>query len=147
MIIHLEREYWPGGTNGTLTIDGYKIGHTIEKPWKRNRDATGCIPEGTFKAVKQYSEELGWHLELMQVPGRQKVLISHKQPQDCREVTCIIPVSKLNGEGKGTHPKIAFEKFKEIAFAILEEEDLMLEIKSYPDAALNLIQFELSWMD
>jgi hypothetical protein len=60
----------------------------------------------------------------------------------------IAPVSRLVGEGRGSQSKHAFEKLKEVIYAILDQkEDALLEIRSFPDAALNLVQFERSWMD
>jgi hypothetical protein len=62
--------------------------------------------------------------------------------------TIITPVSKILGEGTGSQSRHAFEKFKELVYSILDQnEDVILEIRSFPDAALNLVQFELSWMD
>jgi hypothetical protein len=54
----------------------------------------------------------------------------------------------LTGEGKGTQSKLAFEKFKELVYAIIDhQQDALLETRSLPDAALNLVQFERSWME
>ena len=146
MLLHLEREYWPGGTNGTIRIEGYKVCHTVERPWNRN-SPDSCIPEGIYQLQREYNETWGWHLSIENVSGRGKVLIL---PDNCpvdREPK-IAPVSRLVGEGRGSQSKHAFEKLKEVIYSILDQkQDALLEIRSFPDAALNLVQFERSWMD
>ena len=146
MLLHLEREYWPGGTNGTIRIEGYKVCHTVERPWNRN-SPDSCIPEGIYQLQREYNETWGWHLSIENVSGRGKVRIlpdNHHATSELR----ISPVSRLVGEGRGSQSKHAFEKFKEVVYAILDQkEDALLEIRSFPDAALNLVQFERSWMD
>ncbi|WP_373521222.1 DUF5675 family protein [Aquiflexum sp.] len=146
MKFHLEREYWPGGTNGTITIEGYKICHTIELSWKRNNSGS-CIPEGTYTLRKEFSEEWGWHILLLDAQGWGNIPILPQKDKMCK-LPVIVPVVSLIGEGRGSYAKTAFEKFKEIVCNALEsEEQILLEIKSYPDAALNLAQYEMSWMD
>ncbi|WP_143959499.1 DUF5675 family protein [Litoribacter populi] len=148
MKIHLEREYWPGGTNGTLTVEDFKIGQTIERPWKRNQQNVSCIPEGIYPLVKRYSEKWDWHIEVQNVPNRSLILI-HPANDALKQLEgCIAPVSRFTGEGKGSQSKLAFEKLKELVFQVIDSgEEVLLEIRSYPDAALNLVQFEQSWMD
>jgi hypothetical protein len=146
MKFHLEREYWPGGTNGTLTVDGYKICHTVENRWLRNT-GNSCIPEGTYKLKKHHSIELGWHFLLTHVPIHGNVPI-HFNTALMKVSPAIVPVKTLKGEGLGSHTKATFEKLNEILTEAMNSEDqLLLEIRSYPDAALNLACYELSWMD
>lgn len=148
MKLHLEREYWPGGTNGTITIDGHKICHTIEKPWRRNTSPESCIPEGVYNLKREFSEKWGWHIVIEQVPGRGEVRFLPRNWKSTELPDCIIPVAAIKGEGVGIQSKHAFEKLKDLVFSILnEQEQVLLEIRSYPDAALNLVHYELSWMD
>lgn len=68
-------------TLGTLTfwdktIMEYKCS-TLELGWKNNEKMISCIQEGTYKAVKRYSEKFGWHWHLVDVPDRSLILI-HK---------------------------------------------------------------------
>ncbi|MBT0812845.1 hypothetical protein KIH41_16280 [Litoribacter ruber] len=148
MKIHLEREYWPGGTNGTMTIEDFKLCHTIELPWKRNEKEFSCIPEGVYVLEKRFSERHGWHIALKDVPGRSLILI-HSANNAGKELKgCIAPVTKLKGEGIGLQSRHAFEKLKEMIYSVIDGgEEVILEIRSYPDAALNLVQYERSWMD
>ncbi|WP_113922992.1 DUF5675 family protein [Cognataquiflexum aquatile] len=146
MLLHLEREYWPGGTNGTIRIDGFKICHTVESAWRRN-NPDSCFPEGAYPLEREYSEEHGWHLVIREVSGRGLVRILPQAPK-VGAATTITPVSKTLGEGRGSQSRYAFEKFKELVYSIMDQKEVViLEIRSFPDAALNLVQFELSWMD
>lgn len=146
MLLHLEREYWPGGTNGTIRLDGYKICHTVESAWRRN-NPDSCIPEGAYPLSREYSEESGWHLVIREVSGRGLVRILPLSPNPSSEIR-ITPVSKTIGEGRGSQSRHAFEKFKELVYSIMDQkENVILEIRSFPEAALNLVQFEHSWME
>jgi hypothetical protein len=118
----------------------------VESAWRRN-NSDSCIPEGAYPLEREYSEEFGWHLVIREVSGRGLVRILPQAANHSAEPR-ISPVSKTIGEGKGTQSRHAFEKFKELVYSILDQkEDVILEIRSFPDAALNLVQFELSWMD
>lgn len=146
MLLHLEREYWPGGTNGTVRIEGHRICHTVESPWRRN-NPDSCIPEGAYPLRKEYSEEFGWHLVIEEVSGRGKVRILPQTGAVGSQPT-ISPVSRIVGEGRGSQSRHAYEKFKELVYSVLDQgEDVILEVRSFPDAALNLVQFEMAWMD
>ncbi|MCH6236822.1 DUF5675 family protein [Aquiflexum sp. AIY15W] len=105
------------------------------------------MPEGSYPLEREYSEEHGWHLIIRDVSGRGLVRILPQAPK-VGAATTITPVSKILGEGRGSQSRHAFEKFKELVYSIMDQkEDVILEIRSFPDAALNLVQFELSWMD
>ncbi|SIT17509.1 DUF5675 family protein [Belliella pelovolcani] len=146
MILYLEREYWPCGTNGTIKIDEFKLCHTIEWPWNRN-EPDSCIPEGIYPLQKHYDEELQLHLLLFDVPGRGKVKILPSCNLEQEKPGSIIPVSRLRGEGQGSQSRLAFEKFKELVFSVFEsKEDVLLEIRSNPSNALNLAKLEQRWM-
>lgn len=147
MILHLEREYWPSGTNGTLKIEDYLICHTIEKPWARNTP-NSCIPEGIYPLERCYDEQFGWHIKVVGVAGRPDVRIVPGTNFGTIPPGNILPVARLLGEGKGSQSRHAFEKLKEIIYSIIDQKQQpLLEVRSYPDAALNLVQYELSWMD
>lgn len=123
MKLELIRTYYPEGTNGQLLLNGEMVCSTIELPWKNNASQISCIPEGTYALRKRYSQRFGWHLELMNVPGRQLILI-HPANDALKELRgCIAPVSFLSGHGKGVQSRKAFQKLKEKVFPALEKKE------------------------
>lgn len=147
MIFLLERDYWPHGTNGTIKVDGFKLGYMIERPWNRN-EPDSCIPEGIYPLRKQYDESLQLHILTLDVPGRGEMKIIPSNNIQKEAPGYIVPVSKLKGEGKGSQSRLAFEKFKEMVYSVMDQnEEVLLEVRSLPDSALNLAQYEMSWMD
>jgi hypothetical protein len=109
MELDLIRAHHPEGTNGTLV---YPVAHTIELPWLDNKRKVSCIPAGTEKHKD--------HVMVMNVPGRDGILI-HPANDALRELMgCIAPVTEVTGPGKGTQSRLANERVKEllnIAFA------------------------------
>lgn len=123
MKLELIRTYYPEGTNGQLLLNGEMVSLAIELPWKNNASRISCIPEGKYELRKRYSQRFGWHLELMNVPGRQLILI-HPANDALKELRgCIAPVSFLRGHGKGTLSRIAFQKLKEKVYPALEKKE------------------------
>ena len=53
MKLILERVYLETETLGSIYMDGQVIAKTMELPWKQNKRAISCIPEDTYKVVKQ----------------------------------------------------------------------------------------------
>ena len=49
--------------------------HTLELPWKNNAFQVSCIPPGTYKVVKRYSEKFKNHFHITDVTGRTYILI------------------------------------------------------------------------
>jgi hypothetical protein len=128
MELELIREHFPGGTNGTLS---YKVAHTIELPWLDNKRRVSCISEGRYEVMKRYTEKHKDHLILMNVPGRDGILI-HPANDAVRELMgCIAPVTALTGEGKGIQSKAANDRVKalvELAFS--KGERVFLTVKT-----------------
>jgi hypothetical protein len=48
---------------------------TLELPWKKNARQVSCIPEGTYDVVKRHSAKYKDHLHILNVPGRDMILI------------------------------------------------------------------------
>ena len=116
----LIRTYFGEGTNGILLLDGAAICSTIELPWKNNQSRISCIPEGKYKLIKRYSPHFKWHLQLMDVPGRELILI-HPANDALNELKgCIAPVSVLTGAGKGNFSRLAFQKITSNLFPALD---------------------------
>lgn len=48
---------------------------TLELPWKENQQNISCIPVGKYTVVPRYSEKYSYHLHILNVPGREWILI------------------------------------------------------------------------
>lgn len=119
--ILLVREYFKHGTNGTLYINGDKHCHTIELPWVHNRPRISCIPEGRYQLVKRYSPRFKHHLQLLDVPERDYILIHPANNAQQELQGCIAPVTAITGHGCGSQSRIAFNSFMEIVCKSLAE--------------------------
>ena len=135
MELELIRKYYPNGTNGILRLSQDNkhgiICYSIELPWKNNQHQVSCIPEGRYELGKRYSPRLGHHLQVLNVPGRDFILI-HPANDALKELEgCIAPVSILDGEGKGLRSRIAVEVITAIVYPVLDRnEPFYLTIKS-----------------
>lgn len=60
-------------------IDGVEVPKfsfvTLELPWKDNTQSVSCIPDGTYHIKKRVSEKHGQHFHILDVPGREFILI------------------------------------------------------------------------
>ena len=127
----LNRTYYPEGTNGQIVIAGKRLCSSIELPWKANQSRVSCIPEGVYELKKRYSPKHGHHLQVINVPGRDLILL-HPANDALKELMgCIAPVSLLTGEGKGASSRIALKKVLDKVFPELEKGNkVFLIIKS-----------------
>jgi len=127
----LTRTYYPNGTNGQITLTGKRLCFSIELPWKDNQTQISCIPEGTYELKKRYSPKHGHHLQVMNVPGRDLILL-HPANDALKELKgCIAPVSILTSEGKGSQSRKALAKINAIVFPVLDEKkQFFITIKS-----------------
>ena len=126
MELELFRTYYTNGTNGQLLLNGEKLCSTIELPWKNNVSQISCIPEGKYGLRKRYSQKFGWHLLLMDVPGRELILIHPANNAITELKGCIAPVSYLAGAGLGGESRKALEKLKGIVFPALERKEVVV---------------------
>ncbi len=132
--IVIERSYYPGGTNGSLSYQGKEICKTIELPWLDNKPFVSCIPEGTYTALLRETHKYGMHLWITGVPTRIGVLMHPANDAETDLKGCIAPVMNITGEGKGAFSKMAMKKLmKIIYFDLLHGNPVNLIIKSkYP---------------
>jgi hypothetical protein len=75
--------------------------YTLELPWKENRRRLSCIPANTYWVKKRWSEKYGWHLHILDVPGRDWILI-HFGNYHTDILGCILPGNNhvdINGDG------------------------------------------------
>jgi len=79
MKIELLRTYLPTETLGSFMVDGVCMWKSMELPDKKNAHNISCIPEGTYKVVKELSSNGHQypHFRILNVPDRNGILI-HK---------------------------------------------------------------------
>jgi hypothetical protein len=75
----IERVYLPTETLGSMYINGTFACKTMELPWKENQRSISCIPEGSYKVIKQppKADRPYPYFRLPEVSGRTGILI-HK---------------------------------------------------------------------
>jgi hypothetical protein len=131
MELRLTRLYFPEGTNGMLTIGDEVLCYTIELPDRGNQRSISCVPEGLYLLRKRFSSRFQHHLELVDVPDRQLILI-HPANDALQELRgCIAPVTTLTGPGRGTQSRKAFERLMERVGVAMDSGVLVrLEITS-----------------
>jgi hypothetical protein len=133
MQLELIRTYDPKGTNGKIFFNGGLMIYCIELPWKDNQAGVSCIPEGRYELVKRWSPKFGRHLQLMNVPQRNDILI-HPANDALQELKgCIAPVWLITGAGKGIRSRMAMETLTRLVYGALDlHEQVFLIIKSKP---------------
>lgn len=131
MVLVLLRIYFPEGTQGILEWNGTLVCYTIELPWLNNQKWVSCVPEGEYVLQQRFSLKFQWHLHLMNVPGRDLILI-HPANDARKELRgCIAPVTQHTGIGKGNSSRKALEKLKALVYAALERnEEVKISIQS-----------------
>jgi Family of unknown function (DUF5675) len=133
MQLELVRTYYPEGTNGKIFYKGHLMMYSIELPWKDNHAGVSCIPEGRYVLIKRWSPKFSWHLQLMNVPQRNYILI-HPANDALQELKgCIAPVWLITGAGKGVRSRMAMETLTRLVYGALDlPEQVFLIIKSNP---------------
>ncbi len=131
MELELIRTYYPEGTNGKILYEGRLMMYSIELPWKENQTGVSCIPEGRYELVKRWSPKFLRHLQVMNVPGREYILI-HPANEALQELKgCIAPVCFLTGAGKGLRSRMALNNLISLLYGVLDRhEQVFLTIKS-----------------
>ena len=132
MVLVLNRTYFPEGTQGVLEWNGTLICYTIELPWLGNQRRISCIPEGEYLLQLRFSPKFKWHFQLMDVPGRDLILIHPANDAKLELLGCIAPVTVHTGIGKGSASRKALEKLKALtkkAFEQNEEMNLKIQLK------------------
>jgi len=89
-------------TLGELLYNGKVLCKTLELPWMSNQRGKSCIPTGEYTVVRRVSPKYGEHFHLVDVPGRQLILI-HPANYVSQLLGCIA-VGKahrdINGDGR-----------------------------------------------
>lgn len=86
---------------------------------------------GKVQLAKRFSEKFGRHLQLLDVPGRQWILIHPANDALPELESCIAPVTKLTGIGKGSQSRMAFLRVTNLVYtAFARNETIFITIKN-----------------
>jgi hypothetical protein len=119
MELLIERTYFPNGTNGDLAVNGNPFCHTIELPWKDNKNGISCIPEDTYELKERHSEHHGDHL-ILEGTGKRELILIHPANDAVKELRgCIAPVTTLTGQGTGSESRKAFNPLIKMVYAAI----------------------------
>jgi hypothetical protein len=130
MELELIRKYFDEGTNGEILYQDCLMVYSIELPWKNNQARVSCIPEGRYELVKRWSPKFGRHLQVMNVSGREYILI-HPANEALHELKgCIAPVCLITGAGKGIRSRSALKTLMGLVGGALDRhEQVFITIK------------------
>ncbi len=121
MDLFLHRTHFEKGTNGALFHKDQFVCFTIDLPWQCNERNVSCIPDGTYEITPFYSPVFKHHLRVLEVPGRNGILL-HPANDALKELQgCIAPVSQLTGIGKGLGSRRALDQLLMRVEAFREE--------------------------
>jgi len=126
--IKLKRTYFTNGTNGEIKANG-KTYKTIELPWKDNNRRISCIEEGTYQIVKRHSERFKDHLHLLDVPGRDWILIHPANDAQAELAGCIALVEEHWDKGYGGMSANVTNEFRDYVYGLIDSGfDVYLKI-------------------
>jgi hypothetical protein len=131
MELELIRTYLPLGTNGKILFQSRLMMYSIELPWKNNQTGVSCIPEGRYELIKRFNDHFSRHLQVLNVPQRDYILI-HPANDALKELKgCIAPVWLITGAGKGLRSRMALEALTSLVYGALDStEKVFITIKS-----------------
>jgi hypothetical protein len=69
-------EYGDKQVLGIMMV-GNKQFYSLELDWQNNQRRESCIPPGRYRLKKRYSGKYGHHFHVLDVPGRDMILIHH----------------------------------------------------------------------
>jgi hypothetical protein len=67
-----------------------EIGATLELPWRANQKDISAIPAGSYPATIREDGDLGWRIELSQVPGHRENIEMHLGNWPKNSTGCIL---------------------------------------------------------
>lgn len=93
------RSEW--ATLGRLSVDGEPVCHTLERPWLDNKRRVSCIPVGEYTGAVQFSPRFQtWLPELLDVPGRDQILIHAGNTADDTEGCILVGMERHDHEDR-----------------------------------------------
>lgn len=107
--------YRPDCTLGFMYDEsGNFVCHTLEEPWKGNKRKISCIPEGEYNCNPYSSAKFENVWQIMNVPGRDKILIHSGNTTDDIEGCVLVGLTQGKLKGKD---------------AVLQSRDAMLKLR------------------
>lgn len=104
-----------GGVFGVIIKDGRPMFTTLEPPWKNNQQDVSCIPPGTYKCKKSFSNKFQRALfELVDVPDREVVKIHVGNSIRDTEGCILLGMSYSLSDYAIINSKLAFDNFMSI---------------------------------
>lgn len=88
---------WVTDANDVVLNDFY----VLELPWLDNGKRISCIPAKIYRGKKRWSKKYGWHFILLDVDGREYILI-HVGNTYKHTLGCILPgyeLKDINNDG------------------------------------------------
>lgn len=148
MELLLTREYWPGGTNGSLLYKREPLCTTVEPPSTCFEPSVSCIPEGIYE-IRSLRSPTGSQMEVWRKSSGSNRMLRKEAELGVNQLhRNIVLVSEITGEGRGVPSVDACQNLASLIGQALEKgESASLEIRSYPEAALNLTYHQIQWMD
>ena len=129
MELTLNRNYSPTVVAGEICRGHKPICDTQELPWRKNQDFLSCIPEGRYALCPRYTESAGWHIEVLSVPGRSRVLI-HALEHAEDFPGAIVPIGEASNLSPEDASRVANVRLKRLVFdAIERDEPVFLTIR------------------
>lgn len=104
-----------GEVTGRLLVDGTEVAKTFELPWRNNEKDISQIPPGTYPAFIRSDGDLGWRVELRNVPDRVNVQL-HVGNYTSQTEGCILLGTSITRSGStcATHgSRPAFEAVRQ----------------------------------
>lgn len=126
----LERVYLTDRTLGSLFRNGETIAKVLELPWKENKRAISCIPEGTYRVIKQPPKETRpySYFRIPEVPGRSGILI-HRGTEPKNSKGCLLVGSRFRNINTST-PGLE-ESTNKLTWMVTNlPDEFMLEIRA-----------------
>lgn len=130
----LERVYLTDRTLGSLYRNGETIAKVLELPWKENKRAVSCIPEGVYRVIKQppKPDRNYPYFRLPDVPGRSGILI-HRGTKPDHSKGCLLVASRFRNINT-SQPELeeSTNKLTWLVTNLPEEFELEIKAKTIP---------------
>lgn len=99
-------------TIGTLSMDRKILCHTLENPWKDNKEDISSIPEGRYSCIPYSSEKYPNVWKLNSVKDRTNVLIHNGNYEEDTEGCILVGSNVANYKGKNmvTNSRLTLNK-------------------------------------